>query len=86
MQCLRYSVYGILPRSVESVIEEMSIEDSTASINGYLMTDLESGVPYAVEVCVYVCVCVCVITVTFKLDACANASYGNAITFIEFTV
>ena len=41
------------------MIEEMSIEDDTASINGYLMTDLESGVPYAVKVCVYVCMCVC---------------------------
>ena len=62
----------------------MSIEDSTASINGYLMTDLESGVPYAVKVCVYVCVSLQLLL--NLMHVLLYASYGNAITFIEFTV
>lgn len=58
-------LWELLPQQVakkeEIVLEDTCFENSTASIRGYLVTNLESGMPYAIKVCVcmysvYVCV------------------------------
>ena len=53
-------------------MEEMCFENSTASVKGYLVTDLESGLPYAVKVCVYVCVHVCYVCACVCVSVCVS--------------